>query len=63
MNIVSLSGLVEKIEGKLVLLIPLEVGGADLAQCAWGIGENEGRKPEAHYSGVACQHTRYWKAL
>jgi len=39
MNIVSLSGLVEKIEGKLVLLIPLEVGGAELAQCARGIGE------------------------
>ena len=41
-DIVSLSGPVEKLNGKLVLLIPLDAGGFELAACAKGISEVDG---------------------
>jgi hypothetical protein len=37
--VVSLQGPVEKIEGKLVLRIPLQQGGSELIECARGISE------------------------
>jgi hypothetical protein len=40
-DITSLQGPVEKIEGKLVLRIPLEAGGRDLIECSRGISEVE----------------------
>jgi hypothetical protein len=40
-DIISLQGPVEKIEGKLVLRIPLEAGGRDLIECSRGISEVE----------------------
>ena len=40
-DITSLEGPVERIDGKLVLLIPLEHGAA-LVECARGIGQVEG---------------------
>ena len=41
-DVVSLSGPVEKLNGKLVLLIPLEAGGSGLAAAAKGISEVDG---------------------
>ena len=38
----SLSGPVEKINGKLMLAIPLEGGGDQFVECTKGIGEIEG---------------------
>jgi hypothetical protein len=40
-DIISLQGPVEKIEGKLVLRIPLEAGGSQLIECSRGISEVE----------------------
>jgi hypothetical protein len=40
-DITSLQGPVEKIEGKLVLRIPLEAGGRELIECSRGISEVE----------------------
>jgi hypothetical protein len=40
-DIISLQGPVEKIEGKLVLRIPLEAGGRELIECSRGISEVE----------------------
>ncbi len=39
---VSLQGPVEKIDGKLVLRIPLDAGGGELIECSRGISEIEG---------------------
>jgi hypothetical protein len=39
---VSIKGPIEKIDGKLMLLIPLAVGGRELAECTKGIGRVEG---------------------
>ena len=39
---VSIKGPLEKIDGKLVLQIPLAVGGRELADCTKGIGRVEG---------------------
>ena len=39
---VSIKGPIEKIDGKLMLLIPLVVGGRELADCTHGIGRVEG---------------------
>ncbi|MGH9791229.1 MAG: hypothetical protein ACRD5W_08475 [Candidatus Acidiferrales bacterium] len=39
---VSLQGPVEKIDGKLVLRIPLDAGGGELIECSKGISEVEG---------------------
>jgi hypothetical protein len=41
-EVVSLEGPVEVVNGKLVILIPLEAGGAVLAPLAKGIGEIDG---------------------
>lgn len=41
-DIVSLGGPLEKIDGKLILRIPLASGGNKLSQCARGIAEIEG---------------------
>jgi len=41
-DVVSLSGPVEKLNGKLVLLIPLDAGGLELAASAKGISEIDG---------------------
>lgn len=41
-EIVSLEGPVEVVDGELAVLIPLEAGGAALAPLAKGIGEIEG---------------------
>ncbi|HEY1802577.1 MAG TPA: hypothetical protein VGG46_16745 [Terriglobales bacterium] len=41
-GITSLHGPVEKIDGKLTLLIPLEAGGRELIECSRGISEVEG---------------------
>jgi len=40
-GIVSVQGPVEKIEGKLVLRIPLEAGGSELIGCSRGISQTE----------------------
>ena len=39
---VSIKGPIERVDDKLMLLIPLFVGGQDLAECAKGIGYVEG---------------------
>jgi hypothetical protein len=41
-DVTSLKGPVEKIDGKLALLIPLVVGGNELVECSRGIAEVEG---------------------
>lgn len=41
-NVTSLEGPVERIDGKLTLLIPLWAGGDQFLQCARGISEIEG---------------------
>jgi hypothetical protein len=41
-TLISIEGPVELIDGQLTLLIPLSVGGAQLASLARGIGEVEG---------------------
>lgn len=41
-KITSLVGPVEKIDGKLVLLIPLDAGGEELIECSRGIAEIDG---------------------
>ncbi len=41
-DITSLQGPVEKLDGKLVLRIPLDAGGNELIQCSNGISEIEG---------------------
>jgi len=38
-DVASLQGSVEKIDGKLVLRIPLEAGGDQFVQCSRGISE------------------------
>ena len=42
MDVRSLQGPVEKIDGKLVLRIPLEAGGSEFIDCSRGISEVEG---------------------
>ncbi len=42
MEITSLQGPVEKIDGKLTLLIPLEAGGDQFIECSKGISEIQG---------------------
>ena len=41
-EVVSLEGPVLKRDGKLMLLVPLEKGGADFVECSRGISEVEG---------------------
>jgi hypothetical protein len=41
-NVTSLRGPVEKIDGKLILRVPLEAGGSELLECSRGISEVEG---------------------
>jgi hypothetical protein len=41
-DVISLQGPVEKLDGKLVLRIPLDAGGNELIQCSRGISEIEG---------------------
>jgi hypothetical protein len=41
-NVTSLQGPVERIDGKLMLLIPLEGGGDQLIECSRGISEIQG---------------------
>ena len=41
-EVMSLEGPVLKINGELVLLVPLEAGGAELIDCSRGISEVEG---------------------
>ncbi len=41
-DVTSLQGPVEKIDGKLTLLIPLEAGGDEFVECSRGIGEVDG---------------------
>jgi hypothetical protein len=41
-NVTSLQGPVEKIDGKLVLLIPLSAGGDQFIECCKGISELHG---------------------
>jgi hypothetical protein len=43
-DLTSLQGPVEKEDGKLVLRIPLEAGGAEFVQCSRGISEIEGNQ-------------------
>lgn len=38
-NMTSLPGPIEKIDGKLTLLVPLEAGGDQLIECSKGISE------------------------
>jgi hypothetical protein len=42
-DVTSLQGPVEKIDGKLTLLIPLEAGGDQFVECSRGIGEVWGK--------------------
>jgi hypothetical protein len=41
-NVTSLRGPIEKIDGKLTLLIPLAAGGDQFIECSEGISEIEG---------------------
>jgi hypothetical protein len=41
-EVTSLQGPVEKINGKLILRIPLEAGGSEFLECSRGISEVEG---------------------
>ncbi|HUO13387.1 MAG TPA: hypothetical protein VMX38_00250 [Verrucomicrobiae bacterium] len=41
-SVTSLEGPVEKIDGKLVLRIPLDAGGRELIDCSRGISEVQG---------------------
>jgi hypothetical protein len=41
-EVISLSGPVESVDGTLVLLIPLDAGGAGLIECSRGVGVVEG---------------------
>ena len=41
-DVTSLEGAVEKIDGKLMLLIPLEAGGDQFVECCRGISEIQG---------------------
>jgi len=41
-NVTSLQGPIEKIDGKLTLLIPLEAGGDQFIECSKGISEIQG---------------------
>lgn len=41
-NVMSLEGPVLKVNGELMLLIPLEDGGAELIECSRGISEIQG---------------------
>jgi len=41
-NVTSLQGPIEKIDGKLTLLIPLEAGGDQFLECSKGIAEIQG---------------------
>jgi hypothetical protein len=41
-ELVSLKGSVLKVNGQLILLIPLEGGGSELVECARGISEVQG---------------------
>jgi hypothetical protein len=41
-NVISIGGPVEEIDGKLVLRIPLDAGGRELAECSRGIASIEG---------------------
>lgn len=41
-DVISLQGPVEKLDGKLVLRIPLDAGGNEFIQCSRGISEIEG---------------------
>ncbi len=42
-NVVSLTGPIEKIDGKLVLMIPLDAGGAGLVESSRGISTVDGQ--------------------
>jgi hypothetical protein len=42
-SVTSLRGPIEKIDGKLTLLIPLEAGGDQFIECSKGISEIEGK--------------------
>jgi hypothetical protein len=42
-DVVSLQGPVERIDGRLVLRIPLDAGGDQLAHCARGVSEVQGQ--------------------
>jgi len=41
-NVVTMKGPVVKVDGELMLLIPLEHGGSELIECARGISEVQG---------------------
>jgi len=41
-NLVTMKGPVVKVDGELMLLIPLEHGGSELIECSVGIAEVEG---------------------
>lgn len=41
-EIISIRGPIEKIDGQLVLMIPLDAGGKELVECSRGIGQVEG---------------------
>jgi hypothetical protein len=47
-KVTSLQGPVEKIDGKLMLRIPLEAGGKDLVACSRGIGQIDGEFLSIH---------------
>jgi hypothetical protein len=40
-DIISLQGPIESIDGKLMLRIPLDAGGAELVECSRGIGQTD----------------------
>ena len=54
-KITSLQWPVEKIDGKLMLRIPLEAGGKDLAACARVIGQVDGEFLSIHIMGWLAQ--------
>lgn len=49
-DIISLQGPVESIDGKLMLRIPLDAGGAELVECSRGIGQ-----PDEEFLNIVIQ--------
>ena len=56
-DITTLSGPVEKIDGELVLRIPLDAGGVEFVGCSQGIATIEGGELEGSNPQMACGKT------
>jgi len=55
-EVMSLEGPVLRINGELMLFIPLDAGGDELVECSRGISEVQGRVFESCNSWMACRN-------